>query len=423
MTGRKKRRHGEGALWQEDRKRGRKVWMGQIRVAGQQKQKMLGNVVGTAPDGIRRDEAERALSAWDASQREASDAQEEDSQAQSVSTLTQVAEDHFAYVRAVLGRKERTVKDYRSMVQKHLVPSFGEDISAITPSRVERFMADKVEDGVSKGTVLNVVNLLHAILREAIRQGIVSTNAVSDARKPPTPRQNKKIRFLYPEDVDAAVRAVPDDELRDFERALYFTATWTGMRRGELLALRVRNVIFWLEAPEIRIQEAWNPEDRILDDPKSYTSIRTIPLLNEVADVLRGRIVGLGLTDDDLIFAHPRTSDYVTTTQWTELYARYEAALERAGVRKVRFHDLRHTFGTQMASNGVELVKIQKWMGHANIQTTMVYADFAPKKSDHDLMQRAFASARNNGSVTADALPRNLAADGASEANVLQNVG
>jgi integrase len=428
MAGRKKRRHGEGALWQEDRTRGRKVWMGQIRVAGKQKQKMLGNVKGTAPDGITRTQAEVALSAWDAAEREASNEQDEESQAQNVSTLTQVAEDHFGYVRAVFGRKERTVKDYRSIVQRHLVPYFGEDPKTIDSDQVEQFMEDKAAAGVSRGTILNVVNLLHAILKEAIRQGIVSTNAASDARKPPTPRQNKKLRYLLPEEVDGLLLAVPDDELAAFERTLYFAAAWTGLRRGELLALRVRNVSF--AAGTIRVEEAWSPEDRQLDDPKSYESIRTIPMLTEVAQMLARRITDRGLRDDGLVFADPYVvgpPEHVGTTSWTKLYKRYRQALDRIAVpegRKTkRFHDLRHTFGSQMAAGGAEIIKISEWMGHADIQTTMVYVQFVPRKRDQALMQRAYASARDNGSVTAVDLARNLAANGASEANVLQNTG
>ena len=57
---------------------------------------------------------------------------------------------------------------------------------------------------------------------------------------------------------------------------------------------------------------------------------------------------------------------------------RFEAAIEAAGVRSIRFHDLRHTFGTRMAATGAPLRTIQEWMGHRDYKTTEIYADYAP---------------------------------------------
>ena len=56
----------------------------------------------------------------------------------------------------------------------------------------------------------------------------------------------------------------------------------------------------------------------------------------------------------------------------------FQSALEAAGVRKVRFHDLRHTFGTRMAAAGVPMRTLQEWMGHRDFRTTLIYADYAP---------------------------------------------
>jgi integrase len=149
-----------------------------------------------------------------------------------------------------------------------------------------------------------------------------------------------------------------------------------------------------------------------------------VPLLDEVAQVLARRLNDLDLHGDDLVFAYPLTRDYVTTSQWTKLYERYQAALDRVDVpdgRKVRrFHDLRHTFGSQMAAGGVEIIKVSEWMGHENIQTTMIYVQFVPKTADHDLMQAAYASARNNGSLTAAIVAERLVAGRNGEADALQ---
>lgn len=74
------------------------------------------------------------------------------------------------------------------------------------------------------------------------------------------------------------------------------------------------------------------------------------------------------------------------------LVRRYKNALEAAGVRAVRFNDLRHTFGTRLAATGVPLRTLQEWMGHRDIKTTQVYADYQPDdRREADLIERASA--------------------------------
>jgi len=70
---------------------------------------------------------------------------------------------------------------------------------------------------------------------------------------------------------------------------------------------------------------------------------------------------------------------------------RYKEALKGAEVRAVRFHDLRHTFGTRCAAEGVPMRMLQEWMGHRDIKTTQIYADYAPSPHEADLLERAFA--------------------------------
>jgi integrase len=71
---------------------------------------------------------------------------------------------------------------------------------------------------------------------------------------------------------------------------------------------------------------------------------------------------------------------------------RFKAALRRAGVREVRFHDLRHTFGTRMAAAGVSMRTLQEWMGHRDFKTTLIYADYAPSSTEAEMVNAAFAS-------------------------------
>jgi integrase len=69
---------------------------------------------------------------------------------------------------------------------------------------------------------------------------------------------------------------------------------------------------------------------------------------------------------------------------------RFKGALEKAEVRRVRFHDLRHTFGTRMAGAGVPMRTLQEWMGHRDFKTTLIYADYQPSEHEADFVARAF---------------------------------
>lgn len=91
--------------------------------------------------------------------------------------------------------------------------------------------------------------------------------------------------------------------------------------------------------------------------------------------------------DDDLVFAHP---DLGTVLDASKVRKRFKDALVTAEVRPIRFHDLRHTFGTQAAAAGVPLRTLQEWLGHRDYKTTLIYADYAPRTHEHHLIEHAF---------------------------------
>jgi integrase len=181
------------------------------------------------------------------------------------------------------------------------------------------------------------------------------------------------------------------------------TAALTGLRQGELVALR------WIDVDwttgVIRVRQSYTRGQ--LGRGKSRSAQRSVPMAPEVARALDEHFKGSAFqADDDLVFAHPHTGHYYDASK---LLKRFKATLKTAGVRDVRFHDLRHTFATQVASKGAPLVAIKDWMGHSNIETTMIYADYAPDPHGASWIVNGFS--RNNGSdnggnVRADALER-----------------
>ena len=159
----------------------------------------------------------------------------------------------------------------------------------------------------------------------------------------------------------------------------------TGMRQGELLALRWMDVD-WI-AHRVRVRR--NFVRGKFGTPKSKRSSRSIPLADDVARELELLFQASSYqADEDLVFAHPHTGRPIDRSL---LLKRFKAALKRAGVREIRFHDLRHTFGTRMAAAGVPMRTLQEWMGHRDFKTTLIYADYAPAANEAEIVNAAFA--------------------------------
>jgi integrase len=197
---------------------------------------------------------------------------------------------------------------------------------------------------------------------------------------------NPNIRYLRPEELEALYRAVPDDDPGPTERALYMTGAMAGLRLGELIGLSWQD-IDW-SAGVIRVRRsfthgAWSA-------PKSRTSSRAVPLADRLAGELERHYQRSAFGhDDDLVFAHPLLG---TVLDGSKLRKRFHAALERAEVRPVRLHDLRHSFGTAMAAAGTPMRALMEFMGHATMATTMIYADYSPDPSGGvEHANRAFA--------------------------------
>jgi len=145
------------------------------------------------------------------------------------------------------------------------------------------------------------------------------------------------------------------------------------LRRGELIALCWREVDFVNNV--IRVRASFSAGQ--LTTPKSG-KIRSVPLAPQVA----GALALLGQRDeftgeDDLVFP----GEDGCHLDGSALRRRYVVALKKAGLRKLRFHDLRHTFATRLIAKA-DIVRVQEWMGHADIQTTRKYLHFAPRPDD-----------------------------------------
>jgi integrase len=367
-----RRPYGSGYL-----KADRGAWWGKWRVDGRQVKRKLGAVrTSKNRDGLTRGEAEREL------RRRMS---EHSTPPRNRLTVGQAGERYISHLEA-LGRKRSTIEDYRSYLRVHLAPAFSKPLSRIERSDVEAFMEHQAHKGLAPKSIRLHLSLLHGIFTFAERHGWSESNPVKLVDKPRIGDADPDIRWLEMEELEAMLARVPDDRLGVMERVLYLTAAMTGLRQGELLALRWRDVD-WL-AMRVRVRRNYVRGE--YGTPKSRRGTRSVPLADRAAAELERHYQRSPYqADDDLVFCHPDTGRPYDRSR---LLKRFKRALDAAQVRRVRFHDLRHLFGTRMAAAGVPMRTLQEWMGHRDIKTTQIYADYSPSEREAEWVAEAFRS-------------------------------
>jgi integrase len=383
-----RRSYGTGSLFVKSG-----MWYGRWWVGNQRVKRALGPVrsVGTR-EGLTQTQAEREL-------RRRIECEAAVVRSHDRLTLIEAGERYVDHLEHVIERKRTTIEDYRGYLRRHLEPFFGDrGIERIEPQHVMGYIKRKRAQGLSAKTVQNHLTFVHGVFVFAKKRGWVSANPVTAVDRPRrTTSAQRRIRFLQPAELDALLRAVPDDTLAAADGALYLTAAMTGLRQGELLALRWRDVD-WVAA-RVRVADNF-PRGRVdePDSPKSHEG-RSVPMSDRVATQLERLFQRSSWQgENDLVFCHPETGRVLDASK---VRKRFAAALARAGVHEITFHELRHTFGTQLAAAGAPLRAIQEWMGHADAKTTEIYRHYAPDPTGGAaLVERAFGRGPNLGPNT-----------------------
>jgi integrase len=284
------------------------------------------------------------------------------------------------------GRRKSHRLTVASDLRNHIAPFFAaKTLDRIRPEDVERYIAAKRRTLAIK-TVRNHVNAMHSIFDLGMRKGWCQSNPVKLADRPTVKKTETRIQFLDQGELEELLSSpYPDDPFGRIEPTLYLTAAMTGLRQGELLGLRWRDVDF--DARKVRVVSPYVRGE--FGDPKSAGSGRSVPMAERVAAALRElRERSVYSRDRDLVFCHPDTGKPLDRSK---LVRRFKQAIDRANVHRITFHELRHTFGTRMAAAGTPMRTVQHWMGHADSKTTQIYAHYQPSDQEADAVDRAFA--------------------------------
>ncbi len=281
----------------------------------------------------------------------------------------------------------RTQESYSSTVRGHLVPSLGSiPLTQLRPQHLENYYARALslgrtdgKGGLSARSVLYHHRILSEALGHAVKMGYLARN-VAEVVKPPRPAR-AKLATLEPDDISRFLDAARQTPYY----VLFSTLLYTGLRRGEALALKWRCVDLDMASLYV-VDTAYKLHDGtfVIKEPKTAHSRRSIALSPSLALLLRkyredqvqfGLSVGRAISDDDFVFT-PLGGGPLDPDTVSHAFAKL---IRKAGLPHIRLHDLRHSHATLMLKAGIHPKIVSERLGHSSIAITLdIYSHVLP---------------------------------------------
>ena len=352
MAKQKQRGHGEGSIYQ--RKDGR--WVASLTLEGGKRKEFYGKTRKEAYEKLKK-------------------AQHQQQQGTLVTgsqqTVKQYLEQWLEQVHKPTIRLSSYIK-YRGILDRYILPVLGHlQVQKLTPQHVQAFYARMLEEGLTARSVHSIHSVLHKALDNAVRWGLVARN-VCDVVSQPRPIQHE-IQPLTKEQAQQLLWVARKHRLE----GLLIVALATGMRRGELLALRWHDISF--EDPSLHVRRTMNRivgHGYVESETKTSKGRRKIMLPLFVVEALKqhrtrqleARLrAGTGWQEHDLVFCNIR-GGYLDPGN---LLRMFHALVKEACLPPLRFHDLRHSAATILLGMGVHPKVVQELLGHSQIGMTM----------------------------------------------------
>jgi integrase len=332
-----------------------------------------------------------------------------------VPTFAEVAEE---WLHSKSDRRPSHVLDLRTRLDRHLLPVFGpQKMDRIAVQRIERFRDDLRDRDYARRTINAILRIMSAVFRLAIKRGQCTRNPLDSVDRAVRIAQELKAdelscdlgsdaidpdSILSPNEIETLLGAARPG----FERTLIETAYLSGAREGELLALRWGDLELPKEGPgkmAIRRSLSWaSPKGEKSRPryfpPKTKAGRRMISIAALLVTDLKRWKLQCPLSADDLVFptdvGNPVCRDAL-------LRVHFYPALERARLRRVTFHTLRHSCASAMIAKGAPITEVQHRLGHASPAITLqIYSHFIPQTESAAADRLASSLLRHSGSPT-----------------------
>jgi integrase len=280
-------------------------------------------------------------------------------------TVAQAASEWLALAEAGVIRnrsgdryKPSALRSYRQALERHAVPELGRRrLSAVSRRRLQDLVDRLVASGRAPSSVRNAVLPLRAVYRRALASGLVVVNPTLELSLPAVRATGERI--ARPDEAEALIRA-----LRPGDSALWATAIYAGLRRGELQALRWADVEF--DASLLRVEHSW---DRVagLIEPKSRCGRRRVPLAGTLRTYLLEHRLRQGAGGEGFVLSATAERPFDPPT----IGARARRAWSAAGLSPISLRECRHTYASLMIAAGINVKALSTYMGHSTITVTL----------------------------------------------------
>lgn len=305
--------------------------------------------------------------------------------------------------------KQTTIVNYETYIEKHIKPTIGNiKLCDLTPMILQRFYQEKSKNGrldgkggLSPKTMRNLHTMIHTGLQKAYTLEYTNKN-ISDVVSTPKLVRKERLFFTVEEQTELQ-KYLPDERIG----MAVLLDLYTGMRLGELLGLPWKNVHIDLNGDScLRVTQTLNriknPDSTstkktllAIGTPKTSYSIRTIPLLPEIAEKLYRHKL-----NQEQFFAEnglPKSEFVFTATNGKAIDPRdfqrdFKKLLQRYNLRIINVHGMRHTFATRSLESGMDIKTLSRILGHSSIQITLdLYAHVTDQlQAEHMANLRGF---------------------------------
>ena len=287
--------------------------------------------------------------------------------------------------------KPTTWLSYETSMRVHVLPKFGQlCLDELTRIKMKEFVAELVEKGLARDSIRLILAVLGIIYNQAIEDKIVSENPTKRLgtfyRQAPV--RHEEITPLTEEESLLFLGTTLKYEPKRYP--LFLCALHTGMRSGEVAGIQWPDVDWHGKFLEVRRQVVRG----LVMSLKTKKGRRRVDLSDDLLEALsnlRRRMQEEAMRKGkneipEWIFANSRGSFLAMDNVKSRNFKR---VLRKAGIRDIRFHDLRHTFASQLLCNGANILYVSQQLGHANPQITMkIYSHWIPNDNQREAMNR-----------------------------------